>query len=136
MPWTFKHAGPDHASLIPLKNAKEIVYPKPDGILSFDLLESVSRTGTAHEENQPIHLKLKSGSGPQLNTNYAVYGGPEQKFCPAGVYEYVDDESGNKKFQINASNCIHCKTCDIKDPSQNIDWSVPEGGGGPKYVNT
>lgn len=145
VPWTFKHGGADHDSLKPLKDVKEIVYPKPDGVLSFDLLESVSRTGTGHEENQPIHLKLKGGPDPQLTVNYPVYGGPEQKFCPgtlcfilAGVYEYVDDASakGGKKFQINASNCIHCKTCDIKDPSQNIDWCTPEGSGGPKYVNT
>ena len=137
-PWTLKHPGPDYASLRPLKDVKPIEYPKPDGVLSFDLLESVSRTGTNHEENQPIHLRLKKGQDPQLNTNLAVYGGPEQKFCPAGVYEYVDDEAnpGKKRFQINAINCIHCKTCDIKDPSQNIDWTVPEGGGGPKYVST
>nr|KAJ3416567.1 hypothetical protein HK105_001214 [Polyrhizophydium stewartii] len=138
VPWTFKHPKPDHASLQPLKDVKPIEYPKPDGVISFELLESVSRTGTYHEENQPVHLRLKEGSRPQLERNYAVFGGPEQKFCPAGVYEYLDDESnpGAKRFQINASNCIHCKTCDIKDPSQNIDWSVPEGGGGPKYVYT
>lgn len=146
--WTFKHAGPDHAFLKPLSSVKTIEYPKPDGIISFELLENVQRTGTNHEENQPVHLRLKEGQKPQLETNLAVYGGPEQKFCPgmdchlliwvAGVYEYVDDEKnpGKKRFQINAINCIHCKTCDIKDPSQNIDWTVPEGGGGPKYVNT
>ncbi|KAI8907301.1 hypothetical protein EDD86DRAFT_209258 [Gorgonomyces haynaldii] len=137
VPFTFKHGGADHASLKPLKEVKPIEYPKPDGVLSFELLENVSRTGTNHEENQPIHLRLKQGQRPQIEHNYAVYGGPEQKFCPAGVYEYVDDEkNGGKRFQINAINCIHCKTCDIKDPSQNIDWTVPEGGGGPKYVNT
>lgn len=122
---------------------KEITYPKPDGVLSFDLLESVSRTGTNHAENQPIHLRLKEGQKPQIEHNLAVYGGPEQKFCPgseclilAGVYEYIEKEDGKTEFQINSQNCIHCKTCDIKDPSQNIDWTVPEGGGGPRYVNT
>jgi electron-transferring-flavoprotein dehydrogenase len=132
-PWTFKHPSADHETLKPLASVKPIEYPKPDGVLSFELLESVSRTGTYHEENQPIHLQLKQGSKPQLEVNYKKFGGPEQKFCPAGVYEYVDQ---GEKFVINASNCIHCKTCDIKDPSQNIDWTVPEGGGGPKYTNT
>ncbi|KAJ3113191.1 hypothetical protein HDU96_003690 [Phlyctochytrium bullatum] len=137
-PWTFKHPHPDHESLKPLKDVKPIEYPKPDGVISFDLLENVSRTGTGHEEDQPIHLRLKAGQAPQLERNLEVFGGPEQKFCPAGVYEYVDDEKtpGKKRFQINASNCIHCKTCDIKDPSQNIDWTVPQGGGGPKYFYT
>ncbi|KAJ3214017.1 hypothetical protein HDU67_002161 [Dinochytrium kinnereticum] len=137
-PWTFKHAAPDHESLTPLKDVKPIEYPKPDGVISFELLENVSRTGTGHEEDQPIHLRLKEGSKHQLENNLPKFGGPEQKFCPAGVYEYVDDEKnpGSKRFQINASNCIHCKTCDIKDPSQNIDWTVPEGGGGPKYFYT
>jgi electron-transferring-flavoprotein dehydrogenase len=134
-PWTFKHPGPDHLSLKPLGSVKPIEYPKPDGVISFELLENVSRTGTNHEENQPIHLFLKEGSGPQLDRNLKEFGGPEQKFCPAGVYEYVQD-SESPKFVINAINCIHCKTCDIKDPSQNIDWTVPEGGGGPKYTNT
>ncbi|KNC97740.1 uncharacterized protein SPPG_06742 [Spizellomyces punctatus DAOM BR117] len=138
VPWTFKHPEPDYATLKPLKDVKPIEYPKPDGVISFDLLENVSRTGTNHEENQPVHLRLQRGPKEQLETNYAVYGGPEQKFCPAGVYEYLDDEQnpGKKRFQINAQNCIHCKTCDIKDPSQNIDWTVPEGGGGPKYYFT
>ncbi|KAI9352763.1 hypothetical protein BDR26DRAFT_815296, partial [Obelidium mucronatum] len=134
-PWTFKNSKPDHATLKPLKDIKPIEYPKPDGVISFELLENVSRTGTGHVEDQPVHLKLQRGPKEQLETNYAVYGGPEQKFCPAGVYEYLDDAEnpGKKRFQINSSNCIHCKTCDIKDPSQNIDWTVPEGGGGPKY---
>ncbi|KAJ3257286.1 hypothetical protein HK103_004840 [Boothiomyces macroporosus] len=138
VPWTFKHGGADYQSLKPIAEVTPIEYPKPDGVISFDLLDSVSRTGTNHEENQPIHLRLKNGQKPQLERNYAIFGGPEQKFCPAGVYEYVDDEAspGKKRFQINAQNCIHCKTCDIKDPSQNIDWTVPEGGGGPAYVNT
>lgn len=138
VPFTFKHPHPDHATLKPIKDVTPIVYPKPDGVLSFELLENVSRTGTGHEEDQPIHLRLQRGPKEQIETNYEVYGGPEQKFCPAGVYEYLDDEAnpGKKRFQINASNCIHCKTCDIKDPSQNIDWAVPEGGGGPKYSYT
>ncbi|KAI8825303.1 uncharacterized protein EV422DRAFT_584182 [Fimicolochytrium jonesii] len=137
-PWTFNHPKPDWATLKPLKDVKPIEYPKPDGVISFDLLESVSRTGTNHEENQPVHLRLQRGPADQLEKNYPVFGGPEQKFCPAGVYEYLDDEAnpGQKRFQINAQNCIHCKTCDIKDPSQNIDWTVPEGGGGPKYAYT
>ncbi|KAJ3331265.1 hypothetical protein HDU76_003645, partial [Blyttiomyces sp. JEL0837] len=138
VPFTFNHPHPDHATLKPIKDVKPIEYPKPDGVISFDLLENVSRTGTGHEEDQPIHLRLQRGPTEQLERNYEVYGGPEQKFCPAGVYEYLDDETnpGKKRFQINASNCIHCKTCDIKDPSQNIDWTVPEGGGGPKYMYT
>ncbi|TPX59132.1 hypothetical protein PhCBS80983_g02662 [Powellomyces hirtus] len=138
VPWTFNHPSPDYSTLKPLKDVKPIEYPKPDGEISFDLLENVSRTGTNHEENQPSHLRLQRGPTEQIEHNYAVYGGPEQKFCPAGVYEYLDDEAnpGKKRFQINAQNCIHCKTCDIKDPSQNIDWNVPEGGGGPKYSYT
>jgi electron-transferring-flavoprotein dehydrogenase len=114
VPWTFKHPHPDHSTLIKASDAKEIEYPKPDGVLSFDLLDSVSRTGTNHREDQPSHLILQRGPKEQLEVNYEVYGGPEQKFCPAGVYEYVDDDKGGKRFQINAQNCIHCKTCDIK----------------------
>ncbi|KAJ3170804.1 hypothetical protein HDU88_008707 [Geranomyces variabilis] len=137
-PWTFSHPKPDYATLKPLKDVKPIEYPKPDGVISFELLENVSRTGTNHTEDQPSHLKLQRGQSEQVDHNYPVFGGPEQKFCPAGVYEYLDDEAnpGKKRFQINAQNCIHCKTCDIKDPSQNIDWNVPEGGGGPKYSYT
>jgi electron-transferring-flavoprotein dehydrogenase len=116
-PWTFKHGSPDYQSITPLKDVTPIEYPKPDGVISFELLDSVSRTGTNHEENQPIHLRLKEGQKPQLETNLAIYGGPEQKFCPgkkncltfpAGVYEYVDDDAnpGSKRFQINAQNCI------------------------------
>ncbi|KAJ3023924.1 hypothetical protein HKX48_009132 [Thoreauomyces humboldtii] len=138
VPWTFKHPKPDYATLKPLKDVTPIEYPRPDGEISFELLENVSRTGTNHEENQPSHLRLQRGQKEQIERNYPVFGGPEQKFCPAGVYEYLDDEAnpGKKRFQINAQNCIHCKTCDIKDPSQNIDWNVPEGGGGPKYSYT
>lgn len=130
-PWTLKHQEPDYKSLKNIAESKLIDYPKPDGKITFELLESVSRTGTNHNEDQPCHLQLKSGDGPQLKNNLIKYGGPEQRFCPAGVYEYIDD-----KFVINAQNCIHCKTCDIKDPSQNINWVVPEGGGGPNYKDT
>ncbi|KAI8899172.1 hypothetical protein BC833DRAFT_586766, partial [Globomyces pollinis-pini] len=138
VPWTFKHGGKDSDSLTPLKDVKPIEYPKPDGVITFDILDSVSRTGTNHTDDQPIHLRLKNGQAPHLDNSLAVYGGPEAKFCPAGVYEYVDDEAeaGKKRFQINSQNCIHCKTCDIKDPNQNIDWTVPEGAGGPQYVFT
>lgn len=142
LPFTLSHGNkPDHDQLRPLKEFESLSYPKPDGKLTFELLESVSRTGTNHEENQPCHLKLKQpASTVQLSKNLPIYGGPEQKFCPAGVYEYIEDVTEGKdqkvKFQINAQNCIHCKTCDIKDPSQNIDWTVPEGGGGPQYTNT
>ncbi|KAJ3038194.1 hypothetical protein HK097_003241 [Rhizophlyctis rosea] len=138
VPFTLNHPGPDWAATQKKSEVKEIEYPKPDGVISFDLLESVSRTGTGHGEDQPVHLRLLRGPGEQVGRNWEEFGGPEQKFCPAGVYEYLDDEAnpGKKRFQINASNCIHCKTCDIKDPSQNIDWTVPEGGGGPKYQYT
>ena len=133
-PWTFANCSkPDFATLKPASEARPIAYPKADGKITFDLLESVSRTGTNHEEDQPSHLQLKSGPAPQLQNNLSRFAGPEQRFCPAGVYEYVED---GKKFQINAQNCIHCKTCDIKDPSQNINWTVPEGGGGPQYTCT
>lgn len=134
-PWTLKHGPPDHACTKPAKECKEIVYPKSDGILTFDLLENVSRTGTNHEEDQPVHLRLTDHS-IQVSRNLPLFNGVESRFCPAGVYEYVQDDSGTTKFQINAQNCIHCKTCDIKDPAQNITWTVPEGGGGPKYSST
>ncbi|KAI9302854.1 hypothetical protein BJ944DRAFT_241980 [Cunninghamella echinulata] len=136
-PWTFKHKHADWQTLKPAAECKPIDYPKPDGVISFDLLTSVSRTGTNHAENQPVHLRLRDKSKP-VEQNLAVYDGPEGRFCPAGVYEFVDDEEhpGQKRLQINSQNCIHCKTCDIKDPSQNIDWTVPEGGGGPQYVWT
>ncbi|XP_067632988.1 electron transfer flavoprotein-ubiquinone oxidoreductase, mitochondrial [Eurosta solidaginis] len=132
-PWTLKHGGPDHQSLKPASQCQQIVYPKPDGKISFDLLSSVALTGTNHEGDQPAHLTLKDDHIP-VDHNLAIYEGPEQRYCPAGVYEYVpNDEGGNMKLQINAQNCIHCKTCDIKDPKQNINWVVPEGGGGPAY---
>ncbi|XP_058126044.1 electron transfer flavoprotein-ubiquinone oxidoreductase, mitochondrial [Anopheles ziemanni] len=132
-PWTLHHGSPDHTRLKPAKECKPIEYPKPDGKLTFDLLSSVALTGTNHEGDQPAHLTLKDDTVPVKN-NLAIYDGPESRFCPAGVYEYVpNDEGGNMKLQINAQNCIHCKTCDIKDVTQNINWVVPEGGGGPAY---
>ncbi|KAG0329833.1 hypothetical protein BGZ99_000062 [Dissophora globulifera] len=137
-PWTFHNTKPDHECLKVAKYAKKIEYPKPDGVISFDLLTSVSRTGTNHAEDQPVHLRLKNKDIP-VERNLKVFDGPEGRFCPAGVYEFVDNENGpegSKRLQINSQNCIHCKTCDIKDPSQNIDWTVPEGGGGPQYSFT
>ncbi|XP_047998829.1 electron transfer flavoprotein-ubiquinone oxidoreductase, mitochondrial [Leguminivora glycinivorella] len=132
-PWTFSHGGADHAKLKPAKECQPIEYPKPDGVITFDLLSSVALTGTNHEGDQPPHLTLKDDTVPVKN-NLGIYDGPEARFCPAGVYEYVPMETGDgQRLQINAQNCIHCKTCDIKDPSQNINWVVPEGGGGPAY---
>ncbi|KAL1110401.1 hypothetical protein AAG570_007932 [Ranatra chinensis] len=132
-PWTFKHGAPDHTRLKLAANSKPIDYPKPDGVLSFDLLSSVALTGTNHEGDQPPHLTLMDDTVP-VKHNLALYDGPEGRFCPAGVYEYVPLEDGSgQRLQINAQNCIHCKTCDIKDPTQNINWVVPEGGGGPAY---
>lgn len=153
-PWTLSHGSPDYKRLKPANEAKQIEYPKPDNKITFDLLSSVSLTGTNHEGkhyrmvlpsicflisiyitrkgDQPPHLTLKDDSVPVKN-NLAIFGGPESRFCPAGVYEFVPTEDGeNQKLQINAQNCIHCKTCDIKDVSQNINWVVPEGGG-PSY---
>ncbi|KAJ2655871.1 hypothetical protein IWW48_005309 [Coemansia sp. RSA 1200] len=137
VPFTFAHKHPDHAMLQPASMHEPIDYPKPDNKITFDILTSVSRTGTNHAEDQPVHLRLKDKT-VEVSENLPVYAGPEQRFCPAGVYEYVDDEAspGKKRFQINSQNCIHCKTCDIKDPAQNIDWAVPEGGDGPNYVDT
>jgi len=133
-PFTLSHSGKDADSLKPIAECTPIDYPKPDGQVSFDLLSSVALTGTDHEGDQPAHLTLKDDAVP-VDRNFAIYGGPEQKFCPAGVYEYLTDEaSGETQLQINAQNCIHCKTCDIKCPSQNIDWVVPESGGGPSYA--
>jgi electron-transferring-flavoprotein dehydrogenase len=133
-PWTFAQSA-DHRHLKPAAAAQPIVYPKPDGIVSFDRLSSVFISNTNHEENQPPHLKLRDPE-KAIAVNYAVYDSPEQRYCPAGVYEIVKDADGkNPRLQINAPNCVHCKTCDIKDPTQNIDWVVPEGGGGPNYPN-
>jgi len=131
-PWTFRHH-PDHETLKPASQCKEIQYPKPDGVLTFDRLSSVFLSNTNHEEDQPCHLTLKDDTVPE-RLNLAIYAGPEQRYCPAGVYEYVG-EAGQQKLRINAQNCVHCKTCDIKDPSQNINWVTPEGGGGPNYPN-
>mmetsp|Transcript_36805 Transcript_36805/g.120308 ORF Transcript_36805/g.120308 Transcript_36805/m.120308 type:complete len:579 (+) Transcript_36805:2-1738(+) len=130
--FTLSHGGADHERLKPASEFSPIEYPKPDGEVSFDLLSSVALTGTNHEGNQPPHLTLKDDAVP-VARNLAVFDGPEQRFCPAGVYEYLEEE-GERRLQINAQNCIHCKTCDIKCPSQNIDWVVPEGGGGPAYA--
>ncbi|XP_011306865.1 electron transfer flavoprotein-ubiquinone oxidoreductase, mitochondrial [Fopius arisanus] len=132
-PWTLTHGGADHTKLKPASQCPPIDYPKPDNVVSFDLLSSVALTGTNHEGDQPPHLTLKNDSIP-VSENLAIYDGPEGRFCPAGVYEFVPLEVGDgQRLQINAQNCIHCKTCDIKDPSQNINWVVPEGGGGPAY---
>jgi len=134
-PWTLKHPHPDY-ELKPAAQSKKIEYPKPDGVISFELLENLARSGTNHEANQPVHLTLKDKNIP-VEKNLKIFDGPEGRFCPAGVYEFVEDEATKKqRLQINAQNCIHCKTCDIKDPSQNINWVVPEGGGGPRYANT
>jgi electron-transferring-flavoprotein dehydrogenase len=131
-PWTLHHRHADHECLEPASSHRPIVYPKPDGKLTFDKLSSVFISNTNHEENQPVHLTLKDASVP-VAVNLATYAGPEQRYCPAGVYEYVKDDDGGDRLQINAQNCVHCKTCDIKDPTQNIVWVVPEGGGGPNY---
>ncbi len=134
LPWTLSDPKPDHAQLKPAAECKKIDYPKPDGALSFDKLSSVFLSNTNHEEDQPCHLKLTDPDVP-LNHNLPVYDEPAQRYCPAGVYEIVEGEDGNKRFQINAQNCVHCKTCDIKDPTQNITWVAPEGSGGPNYPN-
>ncbi len=130
--YTMRHGKPDHATLRKAANAKPIEYPKPDGVLTFDKLTNVSFSGTNHEEDQPVHLVLQDPSIP-IAVNLPEYDEPAQRYCPAAVYEVVTDESGKPRFQINAQNCVHCKTCDIKDPSQNINWVPPEGGGGPNY---
>ena len=133
-PWTFRHH-PDHASLKPASECRKIDYPKPDGVVSFDKNSSVFISGVMHEEDQPVHLRLADDSVP-IDTNLALYDAPEQRYCPAGVYEILrDDDGSNPRLQINAQNCVHCKTCDIKDPTQNINWVTPEGGGGPNYPN-
>ena len=132
-PWTLHHQHADHETLIDKRNAEPIAYPKPDGVLSFDRLSSVFISNTNHEENQPSHLTLKDTAIP-ITVNLERYDAPEQRYCPAGVYEIVRDDNGaNPRLQINAQNCVHCKTCDIKDPMQNIVWVAPEGGGGPNY---
>jgi electron-transferring-flavoprotein dehydrogenase len=133
IPWTLRRDRPDHAFLKPARECQEIKYPKPDGKLTFDRLSSVFISNTNHAENQPAHLTLRDASVP-VNTNLITYAGPEARYCPAGVYEFVKNDAGQDRLQINAQNCVHCKTCDIKDPTQNIVWVTPEGGGGPNYA--
>ncbi len=132
LPISMKHE-PDYTKLWPAEACKKIEYPKPDGVISFDRLSSVYLSNTNHEEDQPVHLQLKDPALP-VEKNLPIFDGPSQRYCPAGVYEFVQ-EDGAERFQINAQNCVHCKTCDIKDPYQNINWVVPEGGGGPNYPN-
>jgi len=131
LPFTFKNHA-DYAQTGKAADYKPINYPKPDGKLTFDRLSSVFISNTNHEEDQPSHLRLRDPSIP-IGVNLPVYAEPAQRYCPAGVYEIVEEADGKKRFQINAQNCVHCKTCDIKDPSQNIIWTVPQGGGGPNY---
>ena len=132
-PWTIHRPKADHAYLKPAAECEKIEYPKPDGVITFDRLSSVFISNTNHEEHQPAHLTLKDARVP-VETNLAVYAGPESRYCPAGVYEFVKTDNGHDKLVINAQNCVHCKTCDIKDPTQNIVWVTPEGGGGPNYA--
>jgi electron-transferring-flavoprotein dehydrogenase len=139
-----KHGKPDYAALEPAANFKPIDYPKPDGVVSFDRLSSVFLSNTNHEEDQPTHLKLQDRE-LQLTSELQVYGGPSTRYCPAGVYEWVDRDGNSlapgelnvpgSRFVINGQNCVHCKTCDIKDPNQNINWVPPQGGEGPVYPN-
>jgi electron-transferring-flavoprotein dehydrogenase len=131
--YTLKHGKADHESLREASRSNRILYPKPDGVLTFDRLTSVSFSATNHEEDQPVHLRLADPAKP-IADNLPRYDEPAQRYCPAGVYEVVKDEDGKSRFQINAQNCVHCKTCDIKDPAQNITWVPPEGGGGPSYA--
>ncbi len=132
-PWTVHSKTPDHARLHAAGQVEPVKYPKPDGVLTFDRLSSIFLSNTNHEENQPAHLTLKDASVP-VAVNLAQYAGPEGRYCPAGVYEFVEEAGGAERLQINAQNCVHCKTCDIKDPTQNIVWVTPEGGGGPNYA--
>ncbi|WP_019832964.1 electron transfer flavoprotein-ubiquinone oxidoreductase [Sphingomonas sp. PR090111-T3T-6A] len=134
LPFTMKHKHADNETLWQANQQKKIVYPKPDNVISFDRLSSVFLSGVNHEEDQPVHLTLKDASVP-IEVNLKLYEAPEQRYCPAGVYEIVGREENAPRLQINAQNCVHCKTCDIKDPTQNINWVVPEGGGGPNYPN-
>ncbi|HZF80562.1 MAG TPA: 4Fe-4S dicluster domain-containing protein, partial [Rubrivivax sp.] len=132
-PWTIHRKVADHTSMHAASQVERIRYPRPDGKLTFDKLSSVFISNTNHEENQPAHLTLKDTDVP-VHVNLAQYAGPEARYCPAGVYEYVPAAGGGQRLQINAQNCVHCKTCDIKDPTQNIVWVTPEGGGGPNYA--
>ena len=131
-PWTLHRKKADHLYLMPAEECRPIDYPAPDGKLTFDIASSLYLSGTMHEENQPAHLTLKDPEVP-VDVNWHLYAGPEARYCPAGVYEFVTDSDGDVRLKINASNCLHCKTCDIKDPTQNIVWIAPEGGGGPNY---
>ncbi|HET9665072.1 MAG TPA: electron transfer flavoprotein-ubiquinone oxidoreductase, partial [Burkholderiales bacterium] len=133
-PWTLHHPHSDHESLKTRQESHPIDYPKPDGVISFDRLSSVFISNTNHNEDQPCHLRLKDETVP-IKVNLELYDAPEQRYCPAGVYEIVQAPDGSPRLQINAQNCVHCKTCDIKDPTQNIVWVTPEGGGGPNYPN-
>jgi electron-transferring-flavoprotein dehydrogenase len=133
-PWTLHHAHADHETLLKKTDAQPIAYPKPDGVLAFDRLTNLSFSGVSHNEDQPAHLTLKDPAVP-IRVNLALYDAPETRYCPAGVYEIVRGDGGEPRLQINAPNCVHCKTCDIKDPTQNIVWVAPEGGGGPNYAN-
>jgi electron-transferring-flavoprotein dehydrogenase len=133
IPWTLRRNKPDHLYIKSANECQKIKYPKPDGKLTFDKLSSVFISNTNHEENQPAHLTLKDSTIPNM-VNLAIYSGLEARYCPAGVYEYVKNEDKTDRLQINAQNCLHCKTCDIKDPTQNIVWVTPEGGGGPNYT--
>ncbi len=133
-PWTLHHKQPDNMTLKPASQMPKINYPKPDGVLTFDKLSNVFFSSTNHREDEPIHLRLKDPAVP-VKVNLALYDAPEQRYCPAGVYEIIGQDSGTPQLQINAQNCVHCKTCDIKDPTQNITWTTPEGGGGPNYPN-
>ena len=134
LPFTMTDSKPDHAQLKPANEMDKPDYPRPDGVISFDKLSSVFITNTSHEEDQPCHLQLADADIP-INSNLPLFDEPAQRYCPAGVYEVLEEEDGSRRFQINAQNCIHCKTCDIKDPAQNINWVVPEGAGGPNYGN-
>ena len=128
------HAHADHETLKPAAECTKIDYPKPDGKISFDRLSSVFISNTNHEEDQPVHLHV-ADLGLQKKSEHDVFAGPSARYCPAGVYEFVKNEDNSDRLQINAQNCVHCKTCDIKDPTQNIVWVTPEGGGGPNYSN-
>jgi electron-transferring-flavoprotein dehydrogenase len=130
-PWTFHHAHGDNETLMETSQVRPIEYPRPDGKLTFDKLSSVFISNTNHEENQPSHLQLLDPA-TAIKVNYRTYGSPETRYCPAGVYE-IEEVAGKPQLRINAQNCVHCKTCDIKDPTQNINWVTPEGGGGPSY---
>jgi electron-transferring-flavoprotein dehydrogenase len=130
--YTLRHGKPDYAYLAKARRSRPIDYPKPDNVLTFDRLTNVAFSSTNHEEDQPVHLKVTDPE-LQLDSEHDAYGGPSARYCPAGVYEWVEEEGKIPRFVINAQNCVHCKTCDIKDPNQNITWAVPEGGGGPNY---